>query len=326
MKLLKPTSAYEIAERTISSIEKERSGIQQGLCTRYTKLNNAFRKYMRFGNVNLFAGLSGSGKSTFLNIITTDFLGFRNENNVNYNIDFVPIVFSFCLEMSPVDELVRSLSQELDLTYNYIFSSELENSTYRKLSDEDFNVIIKRISTRTRDNILYFEQGGTVDDIYNTCITYINYYLEINSNYRFIINIDHTLLIDKSKDEISNLDTMSNLGKKSINLAKHSNSYVMVNLLGQLNNNIETSLRKTNATLHYPQKSDIYAQAQLYNACDNVGIIHRPEYIGIKNYGIRKLETAKLIHYLHIKSRFGKLGSIWFKEDFAKSNLICFEP
>ena len=113
---------------------------------------------------------------------------------------------------------------------------------------------------------------------------------------------------------------MANVGKISIRMRKDFGS--MVNLLGQLNNNIEDVRRITTKTLHYPQKSDIYAQGQLYNACDNVFVIHQPQLLKITSYGSNNYPTKDLIHLIKLKARHGKVGSIWLKNDLSKGRIV----
>lgn len=64
-----------------SRVAVEMTDKQYGLRTRFKALNRAMSKYFRFGKVVMIAGMSGSGKSYFLNMLRHDFL---DNVNVNY--------------------------------------------------------------------------------------------------------------------------------------------------------------------------------------------------------------------------------------------------
>ena len=95
----------------------------------------------------------------------------------------------------------------------------------------------------------------------------------------------------------------------------------MVVLIGQLNGKIEEIVRRDNPMLHYPIKTDIHCANQVFWACDNVIIFHRPELLKIEKYGKDKKDTRKLIHVSIIKSRFGKVGNVWLQENFSKGQI-----
>lgn len=322
---LTPTQA---AEQALEEVKKERTGEQYGLLCRYHSVNVAMGKYWRFNNVNLIAGLSGHGKSYLLNTFTEDYLDTAELNN---GILFIPICLHFCFEMSAYNEILRSCAADLGISYSALLSSEYdkESKTYNTLTDEEFIKVEKYLSYYKKKNIIFIETSGNIRLIYNTIEHFYNVYndrahaLSIQHNkpikFRFIVNIDHTLLID-TLDEKSALELMSNVGRYAIKIRKEF--MAMVNLLGQLNNNIEDVKRITTKTLHYPQKSDIYAQGQIYNACDNVWVIHQPQLLKIEKYGKFELPTKDLIHFIKLKSRHGKVGSVWLKDNLKNGNII----
>jgi len=342
LNILPVLSPKDVSKKVIEQVELERTGKQLGMLTRYPKLNIAFRKYFRFNQVNLFAGLSGSGKSLFLNILSEDFLDYREENSLNCNIDFIPILLHFCFEMSATNEMLRSIATDLGLSFDYLLSSarvDKQDGTkgYNKITDRELDVIKKILEKQSNKSILYFETSGNVAEVEHTINAYFNRYTKhaeaFNAQsfekrkgktlvYKFIINFDHTLLFEKF-DEDTQLQIISNIAKMAIRVRKRGDA--MINLIGQLNNNIEDIRRLTMPSLHYPQKSDIYAQGELYNACDTVAILHRPELLKISNYGLKQLPTKGLIHLLILKARFAKIGSIWFKEAFEQGTILALE-
>lgn len=303
-------------------IIRERDGEQYGLKCQFPSVNIAMGKYFRFNNVNLIAGLSGHGKSYLMNIFSKNFL---DRKIINLDIKFIPIILQFCFEMSAYNEILRSVAADMGVSYGYLLSSEYDKTTgtYNKLSEEELKRAEEYLKFYENQSILFFEIPGNIEQIYNTVESYVNYYTNLGTKngmiYRFVVNIDHTLLID-TLDEKSALELMANVGKVSIRIRK--DFYAMVNLLGQLNNNIEDVRRITTKTLHYPIKSDIYAQGQLYNACDSVFIMHQPQLLKITSYGSQNKDTRDLIHFIKLKARHGKTGNIWLKNDLNKGRII----
>lgn len=327
IRILPLTTPEMAVNQAINEVEKERTGIQHGLYTEFGALNVAMGKYFRFNTVNLWAGLSGHGKSYLLNIINNSFLS----SDVNKDLYFVPVIFQFCFEMSAYNEILRSVSKDLGVSYNYLLSSEYnrDNEDFNTLTEEELQKVKTALSYYKNKSILFFEVSGNVVEILETVRYYVAYYRNLEKKakeqnkdikYKFIINIDHTLLIDKLNEEQAT-QLMADVGKTAIILRKEVGA--MVNLLGQLNNNIEDVRRLTTPALHYPQKSDIYAQGQLFNACDNVFVINQPSLLKIASYGIRGIPTDNLIHLIKLKARHGHLGSIWFKNNLNKGKLDC---
>lgn len=314
-----PTQA---ADSALKIIEDERSGKQLGVFSEYNILNRAMGKYFRFDTVNLWAGLSGHGKSYFLNILNTNFLDTVNLNN---KIDFVPVVLQFCFEMSAHNEILRAVAKDLGVNYSYLLSSEYDQTTgkYNKVTDEELDSIRHAMEYYKNTDIIFYDVPGNMHQIYHTVLHQaINYRAlskKTGKTYKFIINIDHTLLIESLNNQKA-LELMADVGKVSIKIRKTFGA--MINLVGQLNNNIEDVRRLTNPSLHYPQKSDIYAQGQLYNACENVFVIHQPMLLKLTRYGTNNIPTTNLIHLIKLKARHGTVGNLWFENALHKGKIL----
>ena len=330
-KPLVPLTAKKAAEQARAQIIQERSGEQLGVKTRYSRLNIAMRKYFRFNNVNVLAGLSGSGKSYMLNNLMDSFLDYETPDSINYGISFIPIVAHFCFEMSAANEVLRMCASDLGMNYNYLLSSEYDkdNKTYNRLTDEELARVDAYLNYFSKRAILFYETSSNLEVIKATVNQLFKRYpLQKKNekgkilNYRLIVNIDHTLLIEKL-DEKSTLDLMENTGKAAIYIRKSTGA--MVNLIGQLNNKIEDTQRILTPALHYPKKSDIYAQGQLFNACDTVFVWHRPDLLKIPLYGLQNLPTKGLFHLLVLKARHGNVGSLWFKDDLGNGRIKQIE-
>jgi len=306
-------------------IMQERSGEQSGLLSGFRTLDIANGKYARFNNVNLWAGLSGHGKSYLLNILNKNMLS----PIINPKIKFQPLVFNFCFEMSAHNEILRSVANDMGVSYGYLLSSHYNGETqeYNELTDAEMRRVDEYLKYYESQNMLFFETPGTVAEIYDTIVKYTREYNLRGQNtgvvYYYIVNIDHTLLIN-AKEGQKALELMAAVGKMSIAVRKGFKA--MVNLVGQLNNNIEDVRRLTTPALQHPQKSDIYAQGQLYNACDNVYVIHQPALLKIQKYGLEQYPTENLVHLLKLKSRHGNVGNVWFNNDLNRGGLILIDP
>jgi len=317
----------EVREEALKIIELERSGKQLFLKTRYNFLNAALGKGFRFGQVYLLAGLSGHGKSTLLNIFCNDFLNKDLNKDVYYDY-FIPY---FAFEMMPENEEIRVLSSKTGKSFLSILSSEINKETgeYDKLCDEEFEVIKQLLKEDDDFKLYYYSNPMTIKSLLiQIRYAHRDYFLKLKEtkpnieakDIRFVAMIDHTLLVEADKGD-SVLDLIANLGKMAIKLKKAGNCIVF---LGQLNNEIENENRILKPLLHYPRKSDIYAQAQLFNACDCVMIIHCPEMLGIIYYSMEELYTKGLLHLLILKQRFGTIGSIFLKKEFEKGRIIPY--
>lgn len=296
------------------AINLERSGKQLGLFCRFNGINRAMLKYWRFGQVTLIAGMSSGGKSTLLNILEDDF----SDPNLNKNCQYKVIILGFKYEMSGSDEVLRNISGKLDTSYSNLLSAEFneKKGDYNIISDNEFEKISVKLDSLKGRKIFYVETNGNLSQLYET-------YLSMKIRYpdhKFVISIDHTLL-SKKLDEKNDAELMQNTGLTAIRLRKEG---CMVILIGQLNGNIEENTRRENTALHYPIKTDVHCGNQVFWACNNVILYHRPELLKIQKYGLEKRDSKKLIHLNIIKQRFGKIGSIWLQENFVKGQINEF--
>ena len=82
--------------------------------------------------------------------------------------------------------------------------------------------------------------------------------------------------------------------------------------LSQLNRDLEDESRISKASMHFPMRKDIFGGDSLFHASDYLMVIHRPEILGIRAYGLSSLPTENFI-YLHVlKNREGDLGILQF--------------
>jgi replicative DNA helicase len=345
-KVLTFKTISQAVEDAKSLIDAERSGEVTGLYTRWRGVNRSLMKYWRFNLITMIAGASGSGKSAILNMLEDDFTNpdlnpyflahiDRNKGSSTYGQivgEDKIMVLAFKYEMDAVDEVLRNISGKVKKSYSYLLSGEvqlnskgekvsaLEQETYNKINDEEFLTISKELDKLKSKRILFFENAGNLDQLYTTVASYKEKYPHI----RIIVTVDHTLLSLKLSEK-DDLELISRTAHTAIKLKKTLGCNVI--LLNQLNGEIEKPIRRDNPILHFPVKSDIHCAAQIYWACDNVMIFHRPENLGIIKYGNKfPVNTDKLVHCAWIKSRKNKSGNIYFKEEFSQGNMSQVDP
>lgn len=295
-------------------IEAERTDEQLGLYCRWNDVNSANLKYWRFNNVTMLAGSSGSGKSFILNMLEDDFTNKELNKNFKHSI----LILAFKYEMDAADEVTRTVASKLKKSYSYLLSSEwqTESKNYNKIDEKELNDIKIEFEKIKHKPILYFETSGNLNQLEYT----VDYYAKIYTNRKLIITIDHTLLSQKV-EEYNDLELMSNTALCAIRLRKKYKA--MIILLNQLNAEIEKPIRRENPLLQYPVKSDIHCGNQVFWACDNVIIAHRPELLGIEKYGKQKYPSKDLLHFAVIKSRKGRVGNIWLKAKLSQSEILA---
>lgn len=335
-----PTKTMSQAvEEAKSEIDIERSGQITGLYCRWRKMNRFMMKYWRFATVTTIVGASGSGKSAILNMLEDDFTNPELNQYFHYKINggkFVKnedkyilepkiIVVAFKYEMTAADEILRNLSGKVKKSYANLLSSEViiedskksEVDIYNRVNDQEFEKYIIELDKLKSRSIVFIESAGNLEQLYNTC----KLVSEQNPGKKLIVTVDHSLLSQKLSEK-DDLELSSATAHMAIKLKKTLKA--MVIFLMQLNGKIEEVARRDNPTLQFPTKADIHCGNQVYWACDNVLIYHRPELLGITKYGNNPfpLETKNLIHCAGIKSRKNKPISLFYENKFSEGNMI----
>lgn len=327
----------EVKQEALKSIKLGRSNVRTTLRTRYKYLNIAMGKGFSFKKIVLIAGPSGHGKSKLLNDLLNDFnnpklnnnLGVSSTNSQPYTI----ITIHFCFEMLPSDEILREESSNLGVSYSNLLGLEFNGNTkqYNIVPDNIVEELEEKYKIDDNPNYYYFEDTCTVPQLYS-CVNSViidyknregldNTFTDENGvrhRPKFIVALDHSLLLDTvGKEDV--LSMMATLGKMAIRFKKMGFLTIIV---GQFNGNIESSERIRNPNLHFPMKSDIYAQAQVYNACDTVMSTYMPELIGLTSYTTDNYLVTNVLNLSVIKNRGLNIGQLWFRTEFEKGRMI----
>lgn len=298
-----PISHISVAtDEAVQFIDSRRKHIIESFKTRWPKFNSMCMGGIESNVVYTIAGVSGSGKSAFANMIETDII------DLNPNKDVVVLSFSF--EMLSSRQVGRKLSASVKQSVTKLYSANED------LSDEDFARVLIA-SQRIREYPIYYvDTPGSVEEIKNTIEYFYERYVKDTTRY-FIILLDHNLLVNRCGRTM--LDTISDLQKVFIKVKKLPRTTVIQ--LSQMNRNIEAPERINNPFNHYPMRSDLSSADSIYQASDYVFCIHRPDLYGIKAYGPDRLVVKNKV-YLHLlKIREGEGRNLVFDNELWKGNL-----
>ena len=299
--LIRPMST--VTKEAVAYIAGRRNHSISSLRTRWNKLNRQCMGGIEPNTVYTIAGISGSGKSSMANTLQTDLIDCNTEEEV--------IVLTFSLEMVGFRQVGRTLSQKLRQTTSTLYSSETS------LSDELYKKVIE-VSNSLKEYPIYFVDNPiTPMQVEQIIKSFYEQYVK-NTNKHFVIIYDHALL---TKQVGTTLETIAELERVFIQTKKLPMTSVIQ--IAQMNRNIESSERINNPSSHYPMRSDLSSSDSIFQASDYVLVLHRPEILGIQEYGPLHLPTANKV-YLHIlKNRdAGKPCILEFENDLAYNNLI----
>lgn len=299
--LIRPMSV--VANEAVRYIAGRRSNEIVSLKTRWSKFNKQCMGGIEPNTVLTIAGISGSGKSSFANLITTDVIDLNPQEDI--------IVLNFSLEMVGFRQVGRTLSNKLRRTTSTLYSSE------KSLDDETFRKVIS-VTNQLKEYPIYFVDSPTTPtQVENIIYEFYNTYVK-GTNKHFLIIYDHALL---TKQVGSILETISELERVFIQVKKLPMTSVIQ--LAQMNRNIEAPERINNPMSHYPMRSDLSSSDAIFQASDYVCVIHRPEILNIQEYGKSKLSTTNKVYIHMLKNRdAGKPCILQFENDLAYNNLI----
>ncbi len=292
-----------VAQEAINYIAGRREHNIVSLKTRWEKFNRQCMGGIEPNTVYTIAGISGTGKSSWVNCLVTDIIDLNPTEDI--------VVLNFSLEMVGFRQVGRTLSNKLRKTTSTLYSSETD------LDDETFRKVIA-VSNQLKEYPIYFvDNPGTPTQVEQTIKDFYNQYVK-DTGKHFVIVYDHTLL---TKQVGSVIETTSELERVFIQAKKYP--FTSIIQIAQMNRNIESSERINNPLSHYPMRSDLSSSDAMFQASDYVLVMHRPEILNIQEYGPNRLPTNNKVYMHMLKNRdAGKPCILEFENDLMYNNLI----
>ncbi len=279
----------EATDEILGYIDNKRLGKIKDLKTRWKKLNKNMP--IEWHCLYTIAGISGSGKSSFANELETSLF--------DYNKDEDFAVLSFNYEMMSSRQVGRKISFMTQQTV-----SELYSKDDQYLSDESFNRVKRASDVIRKYNIFYHDEPSTIEEMRKIIIGTLH-----KLNKPLMIFVDHARLVKKSGR--GEAEMLTDLTEMCIEFKKKYKCSFF--LLSQLNREIEKPDRVQVPQGHYPQRGDLFGSDSIFQGSDYVVIIHRPELLNIKAYGLSQLPVEGKV-YLHLlKSRDGEQKTMIFR-------------
>lgn len=292
-----------VAQEAINYIAGRREHKVVSLKTRWTKFNKQCMGGIEPNTVYTIAGISGTGKSSWVNELTTDIIDLNPSEDI--------IILNFSLEMVGFRQVGRTLSSKLRKTTSTLYSSETD------LDEETFKKVVT-VSNQLKEYPIYFvDNPGTPMQVEQIIKSFYETYVK-GTKKHFIIIYDHTLL---TKQTGSVIETTSELERVFIQAKKYPLTSIIQ--IAQMNRNIESSERINNPLGHYPMRSDLSSSDAMFQASDYVLVMQRPELLNIQEYGPNHLPTQNKIYMHMLKNRdAGKPCILEFENDLMFNNLV----
>ena len=298
----------EPTKEIVRYIDDRRKGIVKSLKTRWNKFNRQCMGGIEPNTIYSIAGISGSGKSAFANSLESDLFDLNKTENF--------VVLSFNFEMLASKQVGRKLSYALKKTTAELYSGM--NDEKAKVSNSDYDEIVTEAKRIEKFPIYYVDRPGTVDQIRNTIIGFMD--RPDMKNKWVIVFLDHTLLT-RGREGEQERETLFNLQRMFMEMKKHGKTTIIQ--LSQMNRNIESTERLNNPSLHFPMRSDIFGGDSVFQASDYVIVLHRPEILGIKEgaYSPGKWLVKNRIYMHFLKVREGEPKILFFTNNLKYNSI-----
>lgn len=290
----------QVAEEATSYINSRRKHLITPLKTRWKKFNKACCGGIEPNMVFTIAGISGTGKSAFVNMIQFDLFDLNSDQDI--------VVLNFSLEMVGYRNVGRAIGSKLKKTTSELYSAETD------LSDDDYSNVKQAVDIFKRYQIYYIDSPCSVDYIGKT-IDY--FHKNVAKGKWLIVVLDHVLLVNGEGGERS---IITDLQKLFINKKKLYNTTIIQ--LSQMNRNIEAPERINNPNTHFPMRSDLAASDAIFQASDYVLTLHRPELLNLPFYSVNRLPVRNKVYLHFLKVRDGEPCILEFDNDLKYGNLI----
>ena len=78
--------------------------------------------------------------------------------------------------------------------------------------------------------------------------------------------------------------------------------------------------------MNFPMRKDIFGSDAIFQASDYLFVLHRPEIIGLQEYGVKAWPTKDLIYLHFLKVREGEPGILVFKNNLKYNRIDDYKP
>ena len=284
----------EVAKSELINIEKRMSGEVKSLQTPWKCLNAAGLNGVPWQYIIAVAGMSGSGKTLFVNQLETQLFGLNPDEKFH--------VLSLNYEMIAERLVGRKLSTYLQKSSQQIYSSAI--NSVGNINQEELEKARLYFEELSKLPIWYQDIPETIVGIQTLIRKHVAEKIG-KEDIGLIVIIDHSLLV-KNKSDADAKQTLYDLGEMCTLLKKiYKITFIIIS---QLNRGIESeerrSIQESKLSLHFPIKSDITSADALFQHADIVGILHMPSKLNLPYYGPEKWPTSPNDVYLHfLKAR-----------------------
>jgi replicative DNA helicase len=289
----------DIRAETLNYIKKRRAGVIRSVRTPWSKLNNVLMDGLEWGSIYIIGGRPGTGKTSVVSQIT-NMAHFNNPGQ-----EFAVLNFQF--EMGDRVIGARELTKPLSMDMKKIFSAHPTD----KLSPTEIQDIENYYNKKCNDEIYYITDPLTAKEFSREVL---RFYAAVQKP--IIVTLDHSILVKKSIDEVSQIEALYNLSSEMVGLKKKIPDSMFI-VLSQMNRTIEDHTRRQSGTVgNYPTSSDLFGADALMQNADAVILINRPDLMGISEYGPEKIKVEDGMVVFHlIKNRFGEQCMLFFKQE-----------
>lgn len=290
-------TAEEATNEALSYISDRKEGKIISLKSRWSNFNNLCS--IDPNSLFTISGISGSGKSSFVNTLETDLIDLNPTQDI--------VVLSFTLEMLSSRQIGRKLSTRLRKTTRNLYSTD------SSLTDSEYSKVKVEAESIKKYPIYYIEGPITIKAVESVIS---NFQKTVAKDKWLVITFDHTLLVDGDGSDKTNIDALQKVFMKAKKVDKTT-----IIQIAQLNRTLEAIDRIKNPSMHFPMRSDLSTSDFMYQCSDYVAVIHRPETLGIQSYGTQHLPVENMLYFHLLKNREGDVGILPFVNDL-KYNII----
>jgi len=288
-------------QEELDYIRGRKTGEITSVKCQYPAINSVYMDGFEWGWIVTIGGMSGSGKTSFMNSLEEGICG------LNENVS----VLSFNFEMLARRLIGRKISSITNLSVKQLYSAD------GVLSDDQWEHITKEVTPMLgKHDVTYTEYRQTVPEMIDT----VKRFLDKKAPNGVIVEVDHSLLVKRLRNA-NERDTLIDLTSEFNDLKKQYPKLLFF-IVSQLNRDIEEDNRIINPNLHFPRKKDLFGSDSIFQICDGVMILHRPEMLGITYYGAKQWPVKDLVYLHHLKVRDGEPVINRFKNDLKHNKLL----